>query len=204
MASTPDQVFVAGEDPQHPGSPSFWLRELYERYEELGIRPHGMTVKKVQHQADFLAAYVRQAGTTLACGIAGVTMNAYGKWRTEDPIFQQCLPAAHIARSDTLIYEARRRGVDGVEKTIRDKHGNIVAVEREYSTPLLLKLMQGLDPDGRFWNRPAPASADAQAGWRTAIGKILDKDPAALALLDELADKMVGENQSSPESTAGS
>jgi len=193
----PDQTLTPSADPTHPGSPSFWLRELYERYEELGIRPHKQVDQKIHRQADFLAAYVRQAGTTLAAGLADCTVNTFHKWRNEDPIFAQCLPYAHEARSDTLIFEARRRGVDGVEKTIRDKRtGEVVGVEREYSTQLLLKLMQGLDPEGRFWNRPAPASADGKDSWRAALAKLMDKDPEALALIDELADKMVGEDQS--------
>lgn len=204
MAPPSDRALTPSEDPQRPESPFFWLKELHEAYEELGIAPHGSIVKKVQHQADFLAAFVRHAGPTLACGIAGVSIHAYDRWRYEDPIFQRCYDYAHGARAESLIFEARRRGVDGVPKTIRNKNGEIIGEEREYSTQLLLKLMQGLDPQGRFWNRPAPASADAQAGWRAAIGKILDKDPEALALLDELADKMVGENQSSPETTTGS
>jgi len=191
----PDQTLVPGTDPTHPGSPSFWLKELYEQYEELGIRPHKQVNSKIIRQADFLAAYVRQAGVTLAAGLAGCTVNATEKWRIEDPIFQRCFAYAHEARSDTLVYEARRRGVDGIEKTIRDKRtGEVVAVEREYSTQLLLKLMQGLDPAGRFWNRPAPASADGKDSWRSALAKLMDKDPEALALIDELADKMVGED----------
>lgn len=188
---------VAGLDPQHPGSPAFWLRELREQYTEAGVPPYSHVAQKLDAQATFLAAYVRQAGITLACGIADRSIRTFEQWRNEDPIFAWCYARAHEAREDTLVGEARRRAVDGIEKSVRDKQGNIIGTEREYNTQLLVKLMQGLDPHKRFWNTPA-ANADSQSdSWRTALSKLMDRDPEALAMLDDLADKLVGEGQPS-------
>jgi hypothetical protein len=168
---------------------------MAEAYETMDIPPNKTLTSKVNAQCDFLAAYVRQAGVTLACGIANRTIAAFTQWRNEDPIFQRCFAHADTARTDTLVFEARRRAVDGVPQTVRDKQGNIIGYDQKYDTPLLVKLLQGLDPEGRFRNKTLVAENAQGAGWRTALAKLMDKDPDAVALLDALADKMVGEDQ---------
>ena len=194
MQPPSEAVYLAGTDPQHPSCPEFWQRELGEAYTQMGIPPNKALQNKVDAQCLFLAAFVRQAGVTLACGIANRTISTYETWRHEDPIFQRCFKYADAARADTLVHEARRRAVDGVPMAVRNKAGEVVGHDVKFDTPLLVKLLQGLDPEQRFRNKVISPEAAQGAEWRQALAKLMDRDPEAMALLDELADKMVGED----------
>jgi hypothetical protein len=150
-----------------------------------------MTSRKLDKQAAFLAALVRSAGVTLACGIADTSITTYRQWRDQDPIFAECLPMAHEAAGDTLVHEARHRGVDGVEVTIRDRHGNVIGVERKHDSRLLIELLRGLDHHKRF-SKQAATAGSANDDWRKGLAAKMD-NPEALELIEKLADLAYGE-----------
>lgn len=192
MTTIPESVYQAPNDPQHPSSPEFWRRELLEQLDELQLPAHGrVTLRKIEKQSIFLAALVRQAGTTLACGIARTSITAFKNWKEQDPIFAACLTMAYEAASDTLVFEARRRGVEGVAVTVRDKHGNVIGQETKFDSRLLIELLRGLDHHRRFSGRNTETVANKDE-WRKKLSAMSD-NPDALALMEQLADLAYGE-----------
>lgn len=173
-----------------PTSPDYWLRELTEQAAEMGS---STSIKVRERQSRFLAALARTSAPTKAAAEAGVSYGTTGHWCQEDPVMHACREMAKEAYADRLITEGTRRAVEGIEVTIRDRHGNVVGSETKYSDDLLKFLLRGLDKAGRFSPKLQKAQASDEE-WRTALLEAF-KDEGLLAQLDGFADKVLGRNE---------
>lgn len=69
-------------------------------------------------------------------------------WKIDDPEFAAAWEEAHSVAMQTLEEEALRRGREGVEKPVY-QGGQMVGTVREYSDPLLARLLQAHHPKFR-------------------------------------------------------
>lgn len=123
----------------------------------LGAAATRLTAVRRRTFLDTLAAGLT---VTQAADAAGVHRATPYRWREEDSSFAADWAQAERAGTDTLIGEARRRAVDGVDKGIYYS-GKRVDSTRAYSDTLLMFLLRQRDPS--FRERP-PADT---AGGRT-------------------------------------
>lgn len=173
-------------DEGDPRQAAYWLAEL--RAEVLALGQEWSKSEQIVRgrQAAWLAAYVRSASKTIAHGAARVQSRTVKSWM-EDPIFAPLMPEAKEALSDTLVAEMRRRAVDGVEISVRDRFGNVIGEERKYSDAMLMFLVKGVDKDRR-WAQKVDLSGVSEERWRKDLLHFAE-DPDMLELLDRIADK---------------
>ena len=131
----------------------------------LGAAATRLTAGRRRTFLDTLAAGLT---VTQAADAAGVHRATPYRWREEDRTFAADWTQAERAGTDTLIGEARRRAVDGVDKGIYYS-GKRVDSTRAYSDTLLMFLLRQRDPS--FRERPP---ADTAGGTDTAIRRLND------------------------------
>lgn len=95
---------------------------------------------------DYLDALANCGVKTRACTIAGVSYTVVQKWLAEDAEFAEAYGVAMEQAADSLESEARRRAVEGVERTKYTKDGTAY-IETSYSDTLLIFLLNGAKPD---------------------------------------------------------
>lgn len=174
-------------DDWDPRSYEYWLRELTSEDRELGVKRTPVEDAKRRRQATWLATYARTGAKSTANGFAQITRMTLSRWK-EDPIFQPLISAAEEALADICTAEIVRRAVEGVNVSVRDKHGNVIGEERKWDTPLLIHLSKmGRDPEKR-WAKAEQAIP--QETWRQVFNQI-QTNPDLLAALDIIADATV-------------
>lgn len=181
-----ESTYEPVNDEGDPRQPAYWLAELRTEVLALGQEWTTSEVAHRSRQATWLAAYVRSASKTTAHGAARVQSRTVKVWM-EDPIFAPLLPEAKEAMSDTLVTEMRRRAVDGVSISVRDRFGNVIGEERKFSDTMLMFLVKGLDKERR-WAQKVDLSGVEDERWRKALLGFAE-DPDMLELLDRIADK---------------
>jgi hypothetical protein len=181
-----DSTYEPANDDADPRQPAYWLEELRSEVLALGIEWSKSEQWLRGKQALWLATYVRSASKTLAHGASRVSSRIVKGWM-EDPIFAPLVPMAAEALSDVLASEARRRAVDGVSISVRDRFGNVIGEERKYSDQMLMFLLKGLDKERR-WAQKVDLSGVEDERWRKALLGFAE-DPDMLDLLDRIADK---------------
>lgn len=175
---------MAGID--NPRQPEFWQREFAELAADMGASPKPVRDATRAKQCRFLAALADTGAPTVAAGVAGISMATTYKWASEDPVFHQCRELAKGAYSDLLVAELTRRGRDGIEITVYDKHGQVCGTERKYSDHLLAFGLKGMDKEVR-WAQRVDAGTGRDGAWRADLARVL-ADPESRARLEALAD----------------
>jgi hypothetical protein len=105
--------------------------------------------KASQGQLDlFLEEYARLGVIVRAAEAAGLKPNTIAKYRESDPKFEEAFEYAQQLYNGILETETYRRAVEGVDKPVFQKGGQ-VGVVREYSDVLLKMLMQANMPKYR-------------------------------------------------------
>ena len=91
---------------------------------------------------------LRKTGGNIAraCRAEGIARNTAYEWRKDDTEFAKQWDEAIDEGIDELEQEARRRALDGLEKTIFYK-GEAIGTEREYSDTLMIFLLKGNRPE---------------------------------------------------------
>lgn len=102
----------------------------------------------------FLRAYSVTGVITRAARLANIDRTSpYREGWNDDEQFQKALEVAKLAAADSLISEAWRRGVEGVEKPTGWYMGEPGGVVREYSDKLLVKLLHASAKGDLFRDR---------------------------------------------------
>ncbi len=157
------------------------------------------TERTTKRQAAFLEALA--AGDTVS---AALKSSAWGrteayKHRRTDPKFAKAWAAAEDEGTDLLIREARRRAVEGVEKTIFYK-GTPIGREINYSDTLLIFLLKSRRPyeydDGmrrakveREWRKEDGVDTTAVVNADTIVAALAAFEASKAALADHGAGK---------------
>jgi hypothetical protein len=108
-------------------------------------RPNGRPPLSPQSRARVIELYVITGRVDEACRLAGVDRSAHYDWLRDDPGYAAKFLAAEPQAAQTLIDEATRRAVEGVDKPVTVA-GKAVKV-REYSDRLLEFLIKGRRPE---------------------------------------------------------
>lgn len=106
---------------------------------------HNQTPKKRVWEKAFLAALRDSGNVRLACQAAKVARPTVYEYRQADPGFATAWNEALDEACDLLEAEARRRGLEGVDKPVFHQ-GEEVGVVRNYSDTLLIFLLKGARP----------------------------------------------------------
>ncbi len=96
--------------------------------------------------AAFLAALTEGLSITAACEAAGIARRTVYNWRDADPDFAAAWDEAIDAGTDRLEDEARRRALEGSDKPVFYKGGEVGAI-REYSDTLMIFLLKARRPE---------------------------------------------------------
>ena len=94
----------------------------------------------------FLSKLTECGNVTRACRAANVARSTVNRRRQVDPEFAAKWMEALDEAGDDLELEARRRAVEGVERSII-RNGEVVATVREYSDRLLAILLKAAKPE---------------------------------------------------------
>jgi len=97
-------------------------------------------------KALFLETLMESGNVSASAKVADVDRHACYYHRADDPLFAAAWDEAMDISVDSLESEARRRGVQGVEKPVY-QGGKEVGVIREFSDTLLIFLLKGARPD---------------------------------------------------------
>lgn len=98
---------------------------------------------KLDRQTRFLQGYTEAGTISGACRIAGISHQTHRNWLVEeDGDYKQRFRDAHEAMIDAAEEELRRRGVEGVDKTIWWQ-GIPCGTEKQYSDTCLLFYLKG-------------------------------------------------------------
>lgn len=93
----------------------------------------------------FLAAFAELGTLTHAAARVGTGRSSHRYWMEHDPEYPGLFAEAAHQANDNLEREARRRGIEGVEKPVYQGK-ELVGTIREYSDTLLIFLMKGALP----------------------------------------------------------
>jgi len=95
---------------------------------------------KVRHkkQQEFLEFYGKYGTMALACQEVGIREERIADWRSRDPVFDRKVAQAEKLVGDRLVKEVIHRAVEGEEKTIYNKNGDVVDTVYEKSDSLLM------------------------------------------------------------------
>lgn len=105
----------------------------------------GGTLKK-EWAKPFLETLEETANVSEAARIAGVNHRTPYKNRKKDKAFAEAWEQALERGIATLEVEARRRALHGVERSFRDKDGNVTSTETKYSDSLTMFLLKAHRP----------------------------------------------------------
>lgn len=86
----------------------------------------------------FLQAFAKYGTIGAGCEAAGIRRERYYDWTAQDPVFAKQCEAAKIGVGDLLEKEVIRRGVEGEERGIYNKQGELVDTVFEKSDSLLM------------------------------------------------------------------
>lgn len=137
------------------------------------------TERTTKRQAAFLEALAKGETVSAALKLAAWGRTEAYKHRKTDPKFAKAWADAEDEGTDLLIREARRRALQGVDKTIFYK-GTPIGTETTYSDTLLIFLLKSRRP---FEYDDGMRRAAAEREWR----KIDGDAPAAPVSLDAIA-----------------
>lgn len=130
---------------------------------------------------------------TVAARACKIDRSVLWRWRRDLPDLEEKLAEAYRVGTESLVSEARRRGVEGVDEPVF-QGGVEVGKKRVYSDTLLLALLRKRDPGGfRDPKHATPVTPPRLAGEVTLD---LDAMPAdLLALLEAEARRQQAEKQ---------
>ena len=98
-----------------------------------------------QSRARVIEGFVQTGRVDKACELAGVSRGCHYLWLKDDPEYAKAFAEARRSAVQSLIDEATRRAVEGVERPV-GVAGEAVMV-REYSDRLLEFLIKGQAPE---------------------------------------------------------
>ena len=108
-------------------------------------KPYGkMTPQK---KRKFLEKLARTGNLHAAAADIGMSRSSMYKLMARDTAFRQRVEMARDKASGNLDEAAYKRGVEGVDKPIYNRNGQIIGTEKVYSDKLLMKLMEANDPE---------------------------------------------------------
>lgn len=114
------------------------------RRKKAGNQLHGVnprTIRTDANRSKFLETLKATCNITRSCEASGLARSAVYEWRDEDPAFAADWEEALDIAGDTLVAEAVRRAVEGVDRPVF-QGGRQVGVVREYSDTLLVVLLK--------------------------------------------------------------
>jgi len=138
------------------------------------IRPRKRTDRRMTRVLEVLAEGLSLKKASIAAGISKTTVDY---WRKHDPSFAQEVLDAIDQGTERLEDEALRRAVDGVERPIYNKDGDLKGTEKLYSDNLLMFMLKARKP---ATYREPKTSGNAQVFQGDVTINMTNKDDAAL------------------------
>lgn len=111
------------------------------KIDRVGLRLVARSARSNRRKRVFLKSLAEMGVVSRAAAAAGWTASTAYSFRKSDPEFKDMWDNALSFATDSLEYEARRRGMHGVEKPVYQQ-GKLVGYIREYSDPLLVLLLK--------------------------------------------------------------
>ena len=128
--------------------------------------------RKKARQTAFLAAFSEVGSVVKAAEIARCARTRHWVWLKEDADYAKAFQAAQIVATETLIDEARRRAVEGVDEPVGWYQGRPGGTVKRYSDNLLMFLIKAQRPEYRDSSRiqlglDAAGDGDPKLGEKT-------------------------------------
>lgn len=120
------------------------------------LSPHARALRKQK----VLRRMAEHGCLAFAARESNISLTTLKNWRRDDAEFAEQLENARAEAAEGLELEARRRGVDGIERPVFHR-GKIVGHVRDYSDSLLAMLLRGSNP-AKYGNRPSDVNVFSQ------------------------------------------
>lgn len=134
------------------------------------------SLESAEIQQIYLETLVKTGRYTAAAAAAGVTRASASNYRAKYPEFEELCEEARARHWSYVEGEAERRALEGVEEPIIFQ-GAVVAVKRNYSDKLLVKILETHVPEYRPASSKVSVSVSA-----TASATVAQSGPSGLSM----------------------
>ena len=100
-----------------------------------------------QKKRKFLELLSKTGNINSSAAAVGISRANIYRLTAKDKVFRERVEMAKDKALGLLEMAAIKRGVEGVEVTLRDRNGKAIGTKREFSDRLLIKMMEANDPE---------------------------------------------------------